>query len=95
MDRRVVGGALVVARRGWWLVATSHERPRRRAVVARGRWSVSTPWPGITMVSAGSVNNDVSIEWMIVLKSPPSSLVLPGPPGKSVSPLNSSGALDA
>ena len=52
---------------------------------------VLTPWPGMTMVSGGSVKSEVSIEWMIVAKSPPSSLVLPGPPGNSVSPLNSSG----
>ena len=48
---------------------------------------VSSPWPGRTMVSAGSVNSFVSREEMMVAKSPPSNVVLPGPPGNSVSPL--------
>ena len=52
---------------------------------------VSSPWPGSTMVSAGSVNSLVSIERMMVAKSPPSKVVLPGPPGNSVSPLNRTG----
>jgi hypothetical protein len=37
------------------------------------------------------VNSFVVIESMIVPKSASSNLVLPGPPGNSVSPVNSSG----
>ena len=80
--------------------AASHVR--RRRVTSRGRPTparcgrsapmvVSTPWPGSTTVVSGNVNSRVSIDWMIVAKSPPSKLVLPGPPGNSVSPVNSSG----
>ena len=48
---------------------------------------VSRPWPGSTSVSAGSVNRRRSIDSMIVSKLASSNVVLPGPPGKSVSPL--------
>ena len=50
---------------------------------------VSRPWPGSTSRSAGSVNRRRSIDSMICSKSPPGRLVLPAPPGNSVSPLNS------
>ncbi len=52
---------------------------------------VSTPWPGSTIVVSGNVNSRESIERMIVSKSASSKLVLPGPPGNSVSPVNRSG----
>ena len=78
-------------------------RPRRRSrrlarcyqprSIHSWRWGrsapivVRSPWPGSTMVSAGSLNRRSSIERMIVGKSPPAKPVAPGPPGKSVSPL--------
>ena len=43
---------------------------------------VSTPWPGITIVSAGRVNSLLSIDSMIVAKSPPANFVAPGPAGE-------------
>jgi len=52
---------------------------------------VSVPWPGSTMVSSEKAKSELLIEEMIVVKSPPSNFVAPGPPGKSVSPVNSSG----
>ncbi len=52
---------------------------------------VSTPWPGRTTVASGNVNSRSSIERMIVGKSASWNLCCPGPPGNSVSPVNSSG----
>lgn len=53
---------------------------------------VSSPWPGSTRVSASrGENRRWSMERMIWPKSAPSVLVLPGPPGKSVSPLKRTG----
>ena len=50
------------------------------------------PWPGQMMVSGEKFRNiRSSIEWMMVGKSPPSKVALPGPPGKSVSPVKSMG----
>ena len=53
---------------------------------------VPAPWPGSTSVSApNGPNSRSSIERMMVAKSASSNDVLPGPPGKSVSPVKSSG----
>ena len=45
----------------------------------------------VTIVASSSANSLSRIDSMIRLKSPKSSLVLPGPPGNRVSPLNRSG----
>src|SRR4029450_9290400 len=90
VDRRVVVGALVVAQ------GVGHGYQPRS--IHSWRWGISvagvvgSPWPGSTRVSPGSVNRRSSIERMMVGKSPPGKLVLPGPPGNSVSPLNRTGA---
>ena len=88
MDGRRVGRA--AGRTG----ARSHQ-PRS---IHSSRWGrsvpivVSRPWPGSTSVSSGSVENSRwSIDSMICRSSRPSNVVLPGPPGKRVSPLNSTG----
>ena len=53
---------------------------------------VSSPCPGRTIVSAENFENmRSSMLLIIVLKSPPSKFVAPGPPGKSVSPEKSKG----
>ncbi len=50
------------------------------------------PWPGqIVTSSAKAPKMRSSIEAMMVAKFPPSKVVLPGPPGNKVSPVNSSG----
>ena len=50
---------------------------------------VSMPWPGSTIVSTGSGSSFVWIDSMMVAKLLPGNFVAPGPPGPSVSPLNS------
>ncbi len=55
---------------------------------------VSPPWPGMTLVSGARVKRRSSMERTMVGKSPPSNLVAPGPPGKSVSPALQAQAAD-
>src|SRR5205807_7536412 len=90
VDRRVVDGWMVVgegAGGGHQPLAIHSWRCGRSSPMV-----VSSPWPGITIVSGGRVaKSRFSIELMIVGKSPPGNLVAPGPPGKSVSPLNTTG----
>ena len=53
---------------------------------------VSSPWPGSTIVSAGTARTaGPRSSGSMVAGSRRPNLVLPGPPGKSVSPLNSTG----
>ncbi len=53
---------------------------------------VEAPCPGNTSVEGSKrENRRRSMELMIVGKSPPGKDVLPGPPGKRVSPVRSSG----
>jgi hypothetical protein len=49
---------------------------------------VDSPWPVWTMVSGGNVSNRDRMDVMIVAKSLWLRPVAPGPPQKSVSPLN-------
>ena len=71
---------------------TSRGRPTPAGAAARCPSVVSRPWPGSTSRSAGRVKSRRSIEAMIWSKLAPSKRVLPGPPGKSVSPVKSSGS---
>ena len=48
---------------------------------------VSSPWPGCTTVSSGSVSNRELMESMMVGKSENERPVAPGPPLNSVSPV--------
>ena len=68
--------------------ATSRGRSTPGGAGARSSSVVSRPWPGSTRWSAGSVNRRRSIDSMIWSKFAPGVAVLPGPPGNSVSPLN-------
>ncbi len=52
---------------------------------------VSAPWPGSTIVSAGNVNSLSSIELDDRGEVAALELGAPGPPGNSVSPVNSRG----
>ena len=93
--------------RSSWSASPAGPRPRsepgRRAghqprSIHSPRWGdsapmvVPAPCPGRTMVSASNeANSRSSMELMMVEKSECSKEVLPGPPGKRVSPVNSRG----
>ena len=71
------------------MVVTSPGRPTPGGAGARCRSWCRAPWPGSTSVSAGRVKSRRSIDSMIVLEvAARRTCVLPGPPGKRVSPLN-------
>jgi hypothetical protein len=54
------------------------------------------PWPGQIVTSSPYARKiRSSIEAMIVAKLPPSKVVLPGPPGNKVSPVNRSGVFSS